>query len=217
MEVIKIALAKGRLAEKSVDLFESIGVVFSQFHEESRKLIFKSDHQQFEMILVKATDVATYVENGAADIGVAGKDTLLESEADVYEVIDLGFGKCRFAVAGKEDTDLNGMIKPRIASKYPKVTTDYFEQKGKQIETIKLNGSVELAPLVGLSDAIVDIVETGGTLKENGLVVVEDMVQSSARLICNKARFKRKGESIQPFIENVQDMIKQSEGEKANA
>ena len=101
MEVIKIALAKGRLAEKSVDLFESIGVVFSQFHEESRKLIFKSDHQQFEMILVKATDVATYVENGAADIGVAGKDTLLESEADVYEVIDLGFGKCRFAVAGK--------------------------------------------------------------------------------------------------------------------
>lgn len=144
MEVIKIALAKGRLAEKSVDLFESIGVVFSQFHEESRKLIFKSDHQQFEMILVKATDVATYVENGAADIGVAGKDTLLESEADVYEVIDLGFGKCRFAVAGKEDTDLNGMIKPRIASKYPKVTTDYFEQKGKQIETIKLNGSVEL-------------------------------------------------------------------------
>ncbi|MBU6079716.1 MULTISPECIES: ATP phosphoribosyltransferase [Allobacillus] len=217
MEVIKIALAKGRLAEKSVDLFESIGVVFSQFHEESRKLIFKSDHQQFEMILVKATDVATYVENGAADIGVAGKDTLLESEADVYEVIDLGFGKCRFAVAGKEDTDLNGMIKPRIASKYPKVTTDYFEQKGKQIETIKLNGSVELAPLVGLSDAIVDIVETGGTLKENGLVVLEDMVQSSARLICNKASFKTKGESIQPFIENVQDMIKQSEGEKANA
>lgn len=192
MEVIKIALAKGRLAEKSVDLFESIGVVFSQFHEESRKLIFKSDHQQFEMILVKATDVATYVENGAADIGVAGKDTLLESEADVYEVIDLGFGKCRFAVAGKEDTDLNGMIKPRIASKYPKVTTDYFEQKGKQIETIKLNGSVELAPLVGLSDAIVDIVETGGTLKENGLVVLEDMVQSSARLICNKASFKTK-------------------------
>lgn len=169
------------------------------------------------MILVKATDVATYVENGAADIGVAGKDTLLESEADVYEVIDLGFGKCRFAVAGKEDTDLNGMIKPRIASKYPKVTTDYFEQKGKQIETIKLNGSVELAPLVGLSDAIVDIVETGGTLKENGLVVLEDMVQSSARLICNKASFKTKGESIQPFIENVQDMIKQSEGEKANA
>ncbi|PKR77040.1 ATP phosphoribosyltransferase [Halalkalibacillus sediminis] len=217
MEVIKIALAKGRLAEKSVELFESIGVVFSEFYEESRKLIFKSDDQKFEMILVKATDVATYVENGAADIGVAGKDTLLESAADVYEVIDLGFGKCRFAVAGKEGTDLDGMIKPRIASKYPKVTTDYFEQKGKQIETIKLNGSVELAPLVGLSDVIVDIVETGGTLKENGLVVLEDMFQSSARLISNKASFKTKGEAIQPFIENIQETIKQSEGGLKNA
>ncbi|MET3683926.1 ATP phosphoribosyltransferase [Alkalibacillus flavidus] len=207
MEPIKIALAKGRLADLSLEIFEQIGITFSSYYEKSRKLTFLSDDGQYELILVKAMDVGTYVENGAADMGVAGKDTLLEAGADVFELVDLGFGRCEFAVAGKPGTDLSDYQPLTIGTKYPKITNDYFQSQGRQVETIKLNGSVELAPLVGLSDVIVDIVETGNTLKENNLDVLETMLSISARLVVNKASFKTKGTSIRPVIDQVKAII----------
>ncbi|WP_017187368.1 ATP phosphoribosyltransferase [Alkalibacillus haloalkaliphilus] len=207
METIKIALAKGRLADLSIELFEQIGLKFTSYHEKSRKLMFTSDGGHYELILVKATDVGTYVENGAADIGVAGKDTLLEASVDVFELVDLGFGRCRFAVAGEPGVSLNQYHHLTVGTKYPKITNDYFKAQGKQIETIKLNGSVELAPLVGLSDVVVDIVETGSTLKENNLVIIENMMDISARLVVNKASFKTKDEKIRPLIEQVKWIV----------
>ncbi|WP_188207822.1 ATP phosphoribosyltransferase [Alkalibacillus aidingensis] len=207
MQPIKIALAKGRLADLTIELLEQIGIIFTSYHKKSRKLMFLSDDSQFQLILVKATDVGTYVENGAADIGVAGKDTLLEAGSDVFELVDLGFGQCKFAVAGRPDYDLNQSHQLTVGTKYPKITKDYFNQQGKQVETIKLNGSVELAPLVGLSDVIVDIVETGTTLKENHLVELEEMMDISARLIVNKASFKTKDSRIRPVVEQVQAYV----------
>ncbi|RPF57060.1 ATP phosphoribosyltransferase [Aquisalibacillus elongatus] len=212
MEKIKIALTKGRLAEKSIQLFETMGIRFSAFYEDSRKLIIPSDCENFEVILVKALDVTTYVENGAADLGIAGKDTLLETNADVFEIVDLGFGKCRFAVAGPTHFDINQAVKLSVATKYPKVASQYFSDQGKQIETIKLNGSVELAPLVGLSDVIVDIVETGRTLDENGLEILENMHDISARLVANKASFKTKNQALKPLIEEVKEVIAVRQG-----
>ncbi|WP_411954704.1 ATP phosphoribosyltransferase [Alkalibacillus sp. S2W] len=207
METIKIALAKGRLADLSLELLEQIGISFSSYYEKTRKLTFISDDGNYELILVKAMDVGTYVENGAADIGVAGKDTLLEAGADVFEVIDLGFGRCEFAVAGEPGTELSAHQPLTIGTKYPKITNDYFQAQGRQVETIKLNGSVELAPLVGLSDVIVDIVETGSTLKENNLEVIETMLSISARLVVNKASFKTKGTAIRPVIDQVKSIV----------
>ncbi|MDQ0159251.1 ATP phosphoribosyltransferase [Alkalibacillus salilacus] len=207
METIKIALAKGRLADLSLELLEQIGISFSSYYEKTRKLTFISDDGHYELILVKAMDVGTYVENGAADIGVAGKDTLLEAGADVFEVIDLGFGRCEFAVAGEPGTELSAQQSLTIGTKYPKITNDYFQAQGRQVETIKLNGSVELAPLVGLSDVIVDIVETGSTLKENNLEVIETMLSISARLVVNKASFKTKGTAIRPVIDQVKSIV----------
>ncbi|GAA0452373.1 ATP phosphoribosyltransferase [Alkalibacillus silvisoli] len=207
METIKIALAKGRLADLSIALFEEVGIIFSSYYEKSRKLTFISDDNKYELILVKATDVGTYVANGAVDLGVAGKDTLLESGVDVFEVVDLGFGRCRFAVAGEPGIKLNQFQHLTVGTKYPKVTNDYFLDKGKQIETIKLNGSVELAPLVGLSDVVVDIVETGTTLKENNLEVIESMMEISARLVVNKASFKTKGRKIRPVIDQIKSVV----------
>ncbi|NIK11975.1 ATP phosphoribosyltransferase [Alkalibacillus almallahensis] len=207
METIKIALAKGRLADLSLELLEQIGISFSSYYEKTRKLTFISDDGNYELILVKAMDVGTYVENGAADIGVAGKDTLLEAGADVFEVIDLGFGRCEFAVAGQPGTELSAHQPLTIGTKYPKITNDYFQAQGRQVETIKLNGSVELAPLVGLSDVIVDIVETGSTLKENNLEVIETMLSISARLVVNKASFKTKGTAIRPVIDQVKSIV----------
>lgn len=209
---IKIALTKGRLAEESMKIFEEVGIQFSSFYQDSRKLILPSDCGQYEIILVKALDVATYVENGAADLGIAGKDTLLEANANVFELVDLGFGKCRFAVAGKAGFDLNQAVKLSVATKYPRVTTMFFQEKGKQIETIKLNGSVELAPLVGLSDVIVDIVETGRTLEENGLDVIENMYAISARLVVNKASYKTKSHMLLPLVQQVKEAVKVTKG-----
>ncbi|MGP4071507.1 ATP phosphoribosyltransferase [Piscibacillus sp. B03] len=209
---IKIALTKGRLAEESMKIFEEVGIQFSSFYQDSRKLILPSDCGQYEIILVKALDVATYVENGAADLGIAGKDTLLEANANVFELVDLGFGKCRFAVAGKAGFDLNQAVKLSVATKYPRVTTMFFKEKGKQIETIKLNGSVELAPLVGLSDVIVDIVETGRTLEENGLDVIENMYAISARLVVNKASYKTKSHMLLPLVQQVKEAVKVTKG-----
>lgn len=210
MEYLNIAIAKGRLVQHTIETLNSIDIHFPDYHEKSRKLIFEDPVNKIRIVLVKASDVATYVERGATDLGVIGKDSLIEADANVYEVVDLGFGRCRFAVAGLDETVLqkNKLI---VATKYPKVTNQYFHDRGQTIETIHLNGSVELAPLVGLSDCIVDIVETGRTLKDNGLKVFKEIFEISARLIVNKASFKTKHTRIDEFINRIQSAVKEKE------
>lgn len=203
METITIAMAKGRIANQAISLLESAGILFSDFDEKSRKLIFKDTDRSIKLIFVKAVDVPTYVELGAADIGVIGKDVILEDPKDVYELLDLGIGKCKLAVAGFTGGNLENQSKLTVASKYPNLAKMHFDQKGIRTEIIKLNGSVELAPLIGLADCIVDIVETGATLKENGLIVHETIAEVSARLIVNKASYAIKTERIQNFIADV--------------
>lgn len=208
-EYVTIALAKGRLSELSVDLFEKIGFNTAEIKEKTRKLIFDDSEHKLKFILVKASDVPTYVEYGAADIGIVGKDTLMESDKNLYEVLDLGFGKCKMAVAGPPEmkgfTAQNVM---RVASKYPKIARDYFHKvKGQTVDIIKLNGSVELGPIVGLSQVIVDIVESGKTLKENGLEVLEDICSLSARLIVNRVSMKLKRDKIVDIIEKMKEEI----------
>jgi ATP phosphoribosyltransferase len=207
VEYINIALTKGRLAEKTFELFERIGITFDDYHPSSRKLIFTSEKDMVKVVFVKAGDVPIYVEKGAADIGVAGKDTIMESESNLYEIMDLGFGKCKFAVAASKEFEFKTGRKLRVATKYPNVAKNYFKQKGEPIEIIKLTGSVELAPLMGLSDVIVDIVESGKTLKENGLVVIEDICDISARLIINKVSFKTKSEKVERIIKDLKCLI----------
>ncbi|MCP8616111.1 ATP phosphoribosyltransferase [Salirhabdus salicampi] len=207
MNGVTIALAKGRLAKKAIEILNEVDIHFSDLTTDSRKLIFDDNDHKVKVILVKADDVATYVEKGAADIGIVGKDTLMEAKADVYEVLDLGFGKCKFSVAA-QSTDLpSAKQKLTVATKYPNVAKDFYSKKGIYVETIKLHGSVELAPLIGLSDVIVDIVESGRTLKENGLKVVEDIADISARLIVNKASFKTKVESTHELIEKIRTTL----------
>lgn len=206
MEYINIALPKGRLTKKALDLFDKININFD-YDTESRKLIFKNDMEKIKVVSVKATDVPIYVEQGAADMGIAGKDVLLESEASVFELMDLGFGQCRFVVATLKDSVQDINKKLRVATKYPNVAKRYFHQKGVPIEIIKLNGSVELAPIIGLSDVIVDIVETGTTLKENGLIVTEEICKISSRLIINRASLKTKAEQIDKIIQGIQESI----------
>lgn len=212
MEYINIALTKGRLAEKTFRLFEKMGIIFDDYSPESRKLIFTSQRDGIKVVFVKAGDVPIYVEQGAADIGVAGKDTIMEAESNLYEVLDLGFGKCRFAVAAPKDYESKTGRKLRVATKYPNVAKAYFKQKGEPIEIIKLTGSVELAPLMGLSDVIVDIVESGKTLKENGLVVLDNICDVSARLIINKVSFKTKSERVEGIINGLKRL---TQGEEA--
>jgi len=210
MEYINVALGKGRLAEKGYEIFKKIGYDCSDFEKKSRKLVFENSEKGIRFILVKAQDVPIYVERGAADIGIVGKDTIMEEERDLYEILDLGFGKCKFSVAapkGFQPEKMQGML--RVATKYPRVAQGYFMSKGRQIDVIKLNGSVELAPLVGLSDVIVDIVETGSTLKENGLEVIEDMYSVSARVVVNKVSFKTKNRKIKAIIEGIKEIIKE--------
>ncbi|MZQ75081.1 MAG: ATP phosphoribosyltransferase [Peptoclostridium sp.] len=210
MEYINVALGKGRLAEKGYEIFKKIGYDCSDFEKKSRKLVFENSEKGIRFILVKAQDVPIYVERGAADIGIVGKDTIMEEERDLYEILDLGFGKCKFSVAAPnsfQPEKMQGML--RVATKYPRVAQGYFMSKGRQIDVIKLNGSVELAPLVGLSDVIVDIVETGGTLKENGLEVIEDMYNVSARVVVNKVSFKTKNLKIKAIIEGIKEIIKE--------
>ncbi|AOT72670.1 ATP phosphoribosyltransferase [Geosporobacter ferrireducens] len=203
MEFVNIALAKGRLAEKTIKMMNNQGITFPDYHTNSRKLIFENDFEKIRIIFVKPSDVAIYVEKGAADLGVLGKDILMESEADLYEVMDLGFGSCKFAVAALRDyVDLPGK-KIRVASKFPNVSKKYFNELGRPIEVIKLNGSVELAPIIGLADVIVDIVETGKTLEENGLVVINEICKVSARLVANKVSFKTKMNHITRIIEGL--------------
>ncbi len=188
--MLNIALPKGRLGEKVYELFSSIGYDCAAIREDNRKLVFENPANDVRYLLVKPSDVAIYVEHGAADIGIVGKDVLLETKPDVYELLDLDLGKCRLAVAAKNGWQEDLSLPLRVATKYPHVAKEYYEAQGRQIEIIRLNGSIELAPLLGLSDVIVDIVETGTTLKENHLSVSATVAQSSARLIANKACYQ---------------------------
>lgn len=211
MKNIKIALTKGRLEKAAVKISEDMGVDIKELQDKGRKLIFHCENELYniDFFLVKAPDVTTYVEYGAADIGIVGKDTLLEKNKEFYEVLDLEVGKCRFAVAALPNFRMEeGYSRKKIATKYPNVAREYFRKKGMDIELIKIEGSVELAPIVGLADAIVDIVETGETLKENGLIIVEEICDISARMIVNKASMKTKREEIIKIIEAMSNAIK---------
>ncbi len=198
---LMIALGKGRLADITFQKFEEAGIHFPDYSKESRKLIFDDETGKFRIIFVKAVDVGIYVEKGACDVGVIGKDTLMESRSDVFEMMDLGYGKCIFAVAALKGFQYDRIKKLRVATKYPGVAKRYFESFGRSIEVTKINGSVELAPIVGLSDVIVDIVETGNTLRENGLEVVEKVADISARFIVNRASLKTKQRQVDEIIE----------------
>lgn len=207
MATVKIALAKGRLAEDAIVLLERIGINFNDYSKKSRKLIFLDDNKKIELVFVKSADVPVYVEKGAVDIGVVGKDVLMENRADVYEILNLNMGKCKMCVAGFKDQIFNPSKKLVIASKYPNISKNYFNKKGVLTEVIKLNGSVELAPILDLSDVIVDIVETGKTLKENGLVILEEMHDISARLVVNKVSLKTKNEEIEKLISGLEGIL----------
>lgn len=200
---ITIALAKGRLAEDTITILENVGIDCEVLKVKSRKLIFSDDSGYFKFIYVKPTDVPTYVEHGVADIGVCGKDTILESESNIYELLDLGLGKCKLAIAGYPNTDFINLNNIRVATKYPNCAKQYFAKKQQNIEIIKLNGSVEIAPIIGLSDVILDIVESGKTLKENGLTVLDDIAQISARLVVNKVSLKTKRDIIYPLVADI--------------
>lgn len=200
-ERLRIALTKGRLLDRSVELFEKMGLECAPVKTPGRRLIHALPNYPLDAVLAKAPDVITYVEHGVCDLGIAGKDTILEKGGAFYEVLDLGFGRCRFALAVKEGSDFYGTYRTRrIATKYPNVARSFFAKKGMDVEIIKIEGSVELAPILGLADGIVDIVETGATLRENGLIPVEDVAQVSARLIVNVAAMKLKKEDISRFI-----------------
>ncbi|MCD7777505.1 MAG: ATP phosphoribosyltransferase [Clostridiales bacterium] len=208
MEYLTFALAKGRLAEKAMDVLSKIGIDCEEMKENSRKLIFTNEDIKCRFFLAKAQDVPTYVEHGAADIGIVGLDTLLEEHKNLYQVMDLGFGKCRFAVAGKpEAADKLNSNNLRVATKYLNVAKHYyFNKKHQTVEFIKLNGSVELAPIVGLADVIVDIVETGSTLKANGLEVLEEVCPLSARLAVNRVSMKMKHDRITEIIKGLKEI-----------
>lgn len=206
MKYLTIALPKGRLAELTLELLEKAGIRCKGTELKSRKLIIEDDETLVRFFMAKPSDVPVYVEYGVADLGVVGKDTLMEESRDLYEVLNLGFGACKMAVAGPSDLigKLDDIPDKRVATKYPKVARDYFElEKKESIEIIKLNGSVELAPLVGLSEVIVDIVESGRTLKENNLVVLEEICDISARLVVNKVSMKMKNDRIRNLISGM--------------
>ena len=208
LKPLRIALTKGRLEKFSIDIFDKIGINTEELKNKGRKLVLCDKKNNIQFVLVKAVDVLTYVEHGAADMGIVGKDTLLEAGIDFYEVVDLKVGKCKFALASLPSFDLNkGYNRKKIATKYPRVTREYFRKLGKDVEIIKIEGSVELAPIIGLSDAIVDIVETGTTLKENGLVIFDEICDVSARMIVNRASMKMRIKEIKKIISDVQGVV----------
>ena len=212
MRYLTFALGKGRLAKTTLELFEKIGITCEEMKDkDSRKLIFVNEDLKLRFFLSKGPDVPTYVEYGAADIGIVGRDTILEEGRKLYEVMDLGFGKCRMCVCGPESAaellKHNQLI--RVATKYPNIARDYFHNKKHQtVEIIKLNGSIELAPIVGLSEVIVDIVETGSTLKENGLVVLEEVCPLSARMIVNPVSMRMENDRIKKLITDLRTLIR---------
>lgn len=204
---LRIALTKGRLENKCIELFEKMGLDCTIVRDKGRRLILPIG-DSIEVVLAKAADVITYVERGVCDLGVVGKDTILEYGRSFYEVMDLGFGRCRFALAGPAGKDFYaGYAGKTVASKYVNVARSYFESRGMDVDIVKIEGSVELAPLLGLSDAIVDIVETGSTLKENGLEVYETITEVSARLIVNIAAMKLRKTEIEALIANIEQVL----------
>ena len=206
--MLNIALPKGRLGEKVLAMFEAAGFPCPSIHETNRKLIFENEEVGVRYFWVKPSDVAIYVERGAADIGVAGKDILLEYQPDVYEMLDLDIGKCRMAVAAPRDFRDDPRRTLRVATKFARIAGNYYASMGRDIDIIHLNGSIELAPILGLSEVIVDIVETGTTLKENNLEVVESIVPISARLIANTASYKFKTATVNRILSGVAEQIK---------
>ena len=205
--MLNVALPKGRLGEKVYDMFEKAGFECPSIKETNRKLIFENPEKNVRYFWVKPSDVAIYVERGAADIGVAGKDILLEYEPDIYELMDLDIGKCRMAVAAKKDFRDNPQRTLRVATKFTNIAKTYYKSLGRDIDIIHLNGSIEIAPILGLTDVIVDIVETGTTLKENDLDVVETIVPISARLIANKSAYKFKGDLVNTVVEGIEKQM----------
>lgn len=214
MRYLTFALGKGRLANKTLETFEKIGITCEEMKDKNtRKLIFVNEELKLRFFLAKGPDVPTYVEYGAADIGIVGKDTILEEARNIYEVLDLGFGKCRMCICGpKESKELlrhHELI--RVATKYPRIAKDYFYNKKHQtVEIIKLNGSIELAPIVGLSEVICDIVETGSTLRENGLEVLEEVCPLSARMVVNQVSMKMEHERITKLITDLKSVLKEA-------
>lgn len=206
--MLNVALPKGRLGEKVYAMFEKAGYECPSIKENNRKLIFENKEKQVRYFWVKPSDVSIYVERGAADIGVAGKDILLEYSPDVYELLDLNMGKCRMAVAGKKDFYDDNTRTLKVATKFVNIAKSHYASKCRDIDIIKLNGSIEIAPILGLSDVIVDIVETGTTLKENDLEVIETIVPISARLIANKSSFKFKTKEIENIVESMKAQVK---------
>ena len=205
---IRIALTKGRLEKDTVGLFDKLGFDCTAVHEKGRKLILPIPDANMEVVLAKANDVITYVEHGVCDMGVVGKDTIMEMHGKFFELVDLGFGRCKFALATKKGYDFySGYGVKTIATKYPNVARNFFEKKGMDTEIIKIEGSVELAPLLELADGIVDIVETGTTLKENGLEVIEDVAPISARLIANTVRLKLRKDEINSLITLIEENL----------
>ena len=213
MRYLTFALGKGRLAKKTLELFEKIGITCEEMKDkDSRKLIFVNEELKLRFFLAKGPDVPTYVEYGAADIGIVGEDTILEEQRKLYEVLDLGFGKCRMCVCGPQSAAelLKHQVQILVATKYPHIAKDYFYNKKHQtVEIVKLNGSIELAPIVGLSDVIVDIVETGSTLRENGLVVLEEVCPLSARVVVNQVSMRMENERITKILTDLKSVIKQ--------
>jgi ATP phosphoribosyltransferase len=213
---LTIALAKGRMAKKSMELFEAIGIPCEEMKEAgTRKLLFVNEELKVQFFLAKANDVPTYVEYGAADLGIVGKDTLLEEGRRLYEVLDLGIGRCRMCVCGPKEAreKLRHHELIRVATKYPGIAKDYFYNKKHQtVEIIKLNGSIELAPMVGLAEVIVDIVETGSTLRENGLDVLEEIVPLSARMVVNQVSMKTRHERISRILDAMRALLREQGG-----
>ncbi|MFZ5975944.1 MAG: ATP phosphoribosyltransferase [Bacillota bacterium] len=209
MKPITFALAKGRLADQTADLLEKCGIGCADLRADSRRLIIEDEKNGYRFLLVKPSDVPTYVEYGVADLGVAGKDSIMEANFPLYEMLDLKVGKCKLSIAGFPDArekQVTSAVK-RVATKYPNIARRYYQSQGETIEVIKLNGSVELGPLLNLSDEILDIVESGRTLKENGLVVLKDIFEISARVVVNRVSLKTKGERINAVIDALRAQV----------
>lgn len=205
--ILSVAVPKGRILAEALALFRQAGYAVPHDVDDSRRLIVDVPEAGMRLILAKPTDVPTYVEYGSADLGVVGKDVLLEEERDVYELLDLKISRCHMAVAGLPNW--TPTMYPKVATKYPRVASQYFRQKGQQVEVIKLNGSIELAPIVGLADRIVDIVSTGRTLRENGLVELERMMEITSRLIANRVSYRMKNRKIEELVSRLEQVVKE--------
>jgi ATP phosphoribosyltransferase len=203
--ILKVAMPKGRIYKQASKMFREAGLAIPEDFDDSRKLIIPVPGANMEFIMAKPVDVPTYVEYGVADIGIVGKDVLMEDSRDVYELLDLGIAKCRMSVIGLPDWE--PILNPRVATKYPNVASQYFREQGQQVDVIKLNGSIELAPLIGLADRIVDMVETGTTIRDNGLVEMEEIFSITSRLIANRVSYRMKNEQIQSICDQLQKII----------